>query len=191
MKHPTLNTLSFFFVFVGALLLLENFHLISSVSIYWPLVLVFIGAGFIGLFKTKSRNDLVLLWLGSFVISLGLFFMYFMLFGWGQMAFLWPFFFLIISFSFASVTFFTKHIRVFIYLTILFLLLFIGFYLVFSVSLSMWPILLVFFGLSVLGLNYSDNIGALELDRKDFLKWIKKQFFSLNRVVQRIRSRIS
>jgi uncharacterized membrane protein YjjB (DUF3815 family) len=45
--------------------------------------------------------------------------------------------------------------KVFLYFSLLFLALFCSLYLVFNVSLKLWPVSMIVFGLSLLGINLS------------------------------------
>ncbi len=145
-KRSSINVLAAVFVIAGVILTLENAGVVSGIARLWPLLLVVLGIGFLGLFNQKGRNDLVLAWLGTFFVGLGTLFGYLNYAGWVHITTLWPVFLALVGGSFAVLSFFSSN-RVFVWSAVLFVSLFIVFHLVFSVSLSLWPLSLVIFGL--------------------------------------------
>jgi hypothetical protein len=139
-------------IIVGSLILLENFQIIRGISIHWPIFLLITGGGFVLLFFQRDHVDQVLLWLGSFIFILGVFFYYLNFTSWDRLSSLWPFFLGIIGFSFLSVGMFTRK-KIFAYFAIFFIALFIVFTLVYSVSIKLWPISFVVFGICLLILD--------------------------------------
>jgi hypothetical protein len=69
------------------------------------------------------------------------------------MARLWPLFLGIVGVCFLVTTILTRN-RIFLYISILFVALFGALWLVFSVSLRLWPLSLVVFGMSLLSINF-------------------------------------
>jgi hypothetical protein len=153
MKNRSLTGLSFFFISVGLLLTLENFGVIRGVSRHWPALILILGSGFILLFHQRRRQDAGLLWIGSFLVLLGMFFYHLNFSSWWKLAHQWPMFLAIVGLSFFSTYWFIRK-KIFIYMSIIFNSLFAGLYLVFGVALIMWPLSLIIFGLSLLGINY-------------------------------------
>jgi len=152
-KKRTIIFLATIFIIVGSLIILENFLVIRGISIHWPVFLLITGGGFVLLFFQRENNDQVLLWLGSFIFILGLFFYYLNFTSWSKLSTLWPFFLGIIGFSFLSVGMFTRE-KIFAYFAISFIALFIIFTLVFSVSKKLWPISFIVFGICLIILDY-------------------------------------
>lgn len=152
-KKRTIIFLATIFIIVGSLIMLENFHVIRGISIHWPVFLLITGCGFLLLFFQRDHIDQVLLWLGSFIFILGIFFYYLNYTSWDKLASLWPFFLGIIGFSFLSVGIFTRK-KIYAYFAISFIALFIIFTLVFSVSIKLWPISFVVFGICLIILDY-------------------------------------
>jgi hypothetical protein len=156
--RPSLNLLAGTFVAAGVILLLENLNLVSGISRLWPLLLMVVGLGFTILLFQRRRCDIVLIWLGSFNLLVGIFFLYLNFVGWGRMATLWPVFLLIVAISFLISSRYSRHRPIFASVAIVFGMLFASLYLVFGVSLSLWPFSLVAFGLSLLWINYADRL---------------------------------
>ena len=152
-SKKTIVFLGLLLIIVGTLITLENFMVIKKISIHWPVFLLIIGFGFIMLFFQRKRADLVLLWLGSFIFILGIFFYYLNFTSWSRLSSLWPIFLGIVGLSFLSIGLFSK-ILFFIYFALSFLALFAVFSLVFSISYKLWPMSFVIFGISLLLLDY-------------------------------------
>ena len=149
-------SLAMIFIIIGTLITLENFSIISGVSFHWPGLLLILGCGFTLLFFQREKVDPVLLWLGTFIMILGIFFYYLNFTSWASLATLWPVFLGIVGISFFTVGFFTRKITL-AYFGSAFIALFIIFFLVFGVSKKLWPMSLVVFGLSLLLLEYLHN----------------------------------
>jgi hypothetical protein len=145
--------LSAILIIVGMVLTLENFLIIKGLSNHWPVFLLITGSGFIMLFLQRKKNDLFLLWLGSFISILGIFFYYLNFTTWGVLSILWPVFLGIIGISFLSVWYFSR-LSLYAYFAISFTALFLALSLVFSVSSKLWPMTLVIVGLSLLILDH-------------------------------------
>lgn len=152
----TLTSLAIVFIIIGTLITLENFSIIGGVSFHWPGLLLILGCGFILLFFQHEKIDPVLLWLGTFIMILGLFFYYLNFTSWASLATLWPVFLGIVGLSFFTVAFFTQKF-ILAYFGSAFIALFIIFFLIFGVSKQLWPMSLVVFGLSLLLLEYLYN----------------------------------
>lgn len=151
--RSSLSTLAVLFVIAGVVLTLENFHVISGVSRHWPLLLLLAGAGFLLLFFKDMRFDPALIWIGSFLLPLGGFFYFLNFSSWKNIAHLWPLFLGIAGISFLATTAVTKS-RIFLYLSITLIMLFSALWLVATVSLRLWPLSFVIFGLSLLSINF-------------------------------------
>ncbi len=152
-KRGTLFFLAGIFVIVGILITLENFSIIRGISIHWPLFLLITGLGFMILFFQRNKTDLALLWIGSFVFILGIFFYYLNFTSWRRLSTLWPVYLGIVGFSFLSTGIYSKR-PIFGYFAVVFIALFIVFTSVFYVSQRLWPMSFVIFGASLLILEY-------------------------------------
>lgn|GEM_PF-511100 len=150
--NRSLTSIAVVFIIAGAVLTLENFNVIGGISSHWPLFILLTGSGFMLLYFKSKRGDAALIWIGSFLIPLGLLFYYLNFTSWTQMGRLWPLFLGIVGVSFLVTTIATRS-RIFLYISILFVALFGALWLVFSVSLRLWPLSLVVFGLSLLSIN--------------------------------------
>ena len=152
-NKPTLLFLAVIFIGVGFLLTLENLDLVDGLSVHWPLFVLIAGTGFVLLFYHRRKNDDFLVWLGSFMILLAVFFYYLNFTSWNQLSFLWPVFLGVVGFSFLAIGVIKKN-RLFGYVGIVFVGLFIVFTMVFTVSKHLWPTSFIVFGICLLIIEY-------------------------------------
>ena len=157
MPRPrTAQFLSPLLILIGVLITLENFQLVGAVSAHWPLLLIVLGIGFLMLFYQRQRSDAVLLWLGSFLTILAVFCYYLNFTAWSNLTWLWPFFLGIVGLSFLTLGIDTRK-PLYLYFAGVFIALFVILMLVFSVSVRLWPMTFVVFGLSLSVLEHSLN----------------------------------
>ena len=141
------------FILAGTVLTLENMNIISGASRLWPVFLFVVGAGFFILFFERGKNDLALSFLGTMLVLLAAFFLYLNFTSWKNMATMWPFFLGIAGGGFVTM-YLSSMERIFLFLSLGLIMLGGLFYLVFGVSIQLWPLSLVAFGLSLLLVNY-------------------------------------
>ena len=141
--------LSLLLILAGVALTLENVGIIIGASKLWPAFLLILGAGFIILFFEHQRRELSLIFLGITITLLSLFFFYFNFTTWSYMATMWPIFLGIAGAGFLAMYISGRH-RLFLFLAVALIMLAVVFFLVFGISLQLWPLSLVAFGVSLL-----------------------------------------
>jgi len=152
-EKKTLGVLAFVFIFVGLLLTLENLKIIPGISVHWPVFLFVVGIGFGIMFFQQKKKDAFLIWISSLLVLLGIFFYYLNFTSWIRLATLWTIFLGIVGLSFLSAGIFVKN-KLLLSLAVLFITLFLALYLVFTISLKLWPLSFVVFGISLLIIDY-------------------------------------
>ena len=140
-------------IIAGLILTLENTGFIKGASKLWPLFPLAAGGGFLLLYFEYKRTDIALLFLGTVLILLSVFFLFLNYTAWSLTATLWPLFLGIAGAGFLPM-YFSSRVRLFLFLAIGLILLAGVFYLVFGVSLALWPLSLVAFGASLLFVNH-------------------------------------
>ncbi len=154
MQHTrTLLFLAVTLMAVGTVLTLENLGLVGGVSRHWPVFALMLGGGFLLLYKNRMETDAALLWLGTFILSAGLFFYFLNFTSWRLLGRLWPVFLGLVGLSFLAVGL-ARGIRMFNLFAVAFIGLFLTFTMVFAVSLKLWPVSLVVFGGALLIIEY-------------------------------------
>ncbi len=133
-------------VITGFLLLFESFGYLNGISRLWPVFSLIIGIGLIMLFK--NQEDTGLLWLGSLMIMLSLFFFYLNFTSWKQLARLWPVFIAVFGLAFLFCYFINKN-RAVLMASLFTILLSIAFILIFSLSVKLWPVSLIIAGIFI------------------------------------------
>ncbi|MFA5793958.1 MAG: hypothetical protein WC980_02640 [Candidatus Brocadiia bacterium] len=145
------------FIIAGLVLVLENYSLLSGISKFWPALILITGSGFVLLFFSRQRRDAALIWLGSFMILLSIFFLCLNNTSWTVLSYLWPVFLGIVGMSFFMTSVFAKG-KVHIYMAISFITVFLVLYFVFTISYKLWPMSLVLFGISLLVIDYFNKM---------------------------------
>jgi uncharacterized membrane protein HdeD (DUF308 family) len=156
--------LSVILILAGAIITIENFHIINGISRHWPVLLIILGTGFIILFFQRLQQDTAMIWLGSFIAMLGILFYYLNYAGWRNLGHAWPVFLAIVGLSFSMVSIF-KRKRVYILSSLAFITLFLIFFLVFTISSKFWPLSLLLLGVDLLLIEYF-NKKVIEKERK-------------------------
>ncbi|MBN2384321.1 hypothetical protein JXQ70_15700 [bacterium] len=159
--HKTFTPLGLTCILVGGLLILENYGLIPSISMWWPLFPFLVGLGMVRLFNDRGQQDLTLIGMATYLIAVSLFFFYLNWTNWIQLKELWPVFVGLLGLSFLAVFYFSRGkgsgrkliIVLSIFLMILSLLLFI----IFKVDARLWPLALVLFGISIILILLGDQ----------------------------------
>jgi len=149
--------LSVILIIAGIVVTLENFSFLNGISRHWPALMLILGTGFSLLFFQKQRKDQVLIWLGTFTGSLGLFFYYLNFTSWKSLSQDWPVFLLIVGISFIPVAAFKKKM-IYVLSSLSFITLFLIFFLVFTVSAKLWPLSFLFLGVDLLIIEYVNKI---------------------------------
>ena len=152
-KIRSVFVLAIIFVVAGAVLTLENVGYLKGASRLWPLFPGVVGAGFLFIYFERNKSDHALMFLGTVLAFLAMFFFYLNFTTWRQIATLWPVFLGIMGMGFLSI-YLTSRIRLFLFLALSLMLIAAVFYLVFGVSLALWPLSLVAFGASLLIVNH-------------------------------------
>lgn len=153
MQHTkTLLFLAVILMAVGAILTLENLGLVAGASKHWPMFLLILGGGFLLLYRSRQSGDAALLWLGTFILSLGVFFYYLNFSSWRLLGRLWPVFLGLVGVSFLSLAAAGRS-RLFGAFAVAFIGLFLVFTMVFAVSLKLWPVSFLVFGAALLSLE--------------------------------------
>ncbi|MGA2506152.1 MAG: hypothetical protein ABSF80_01580 [Chitinispirillaceae bacterium] len=145
--------LALVFIAAGTALTLENIGVVRGASKLWPGFVLILGAGFLILFFDRRKNDLALLFLGTIISLLGVFFFFLNYTAWSKMATLWPVFLGIAGAGFLAM-YLVSRARLFLFLFVALTMLAGVFYLVFGISLILWPLSLVAFGASLLVVNH-------------------------------------
>ena len=156
-KTTSFNYLAITLIVIGIIFLLENLGFISGAWIFWPLLPLIIGAGFCLLYLRK-RKDIFLLGTGCFITLNSIFFFYLNFTSWASLAFLWPVFIMILGVTFIF-CFVASRSRVLMYLATILIAIGASFIIIFVVSTRLWPISLIFAGISFIIIDFFNRRG--------------------------------
>ncbi len=148
-------------IITGIVVTLENFMFLNGISRHWPALLLVLGTGFTLLYFQKQKQDQVLIWLGTFILLLGLFFYYLNFSTWKSLSNEWPVFLLIIGISFIPVAASRKKM-IYVLSSLSFITLFLIFFMVFKVSAKLWPLSFLFLGADLLIIEYVNRINKIK-----------------------------
>ncbi len=148
------GVLAFVLIFSGIALLLESFGFLAGISNLWPIFPLIIGIGLLMLFQ--AQKDIGLLWLGSFLMIISIFFFYLNFTSWTQLTRLWPAFIAIFGMSFLICYFFNKS-RIFLVVSLFALFLSTTFVVIFGLSPKLWPVSLIIAGLFIYAIALFDR----------------------------------
>lgn len=152
-KKRSLVVLASLFILAGIVFMLENFNIVQGISKLWPVFVLLAGIGFLLLFFKRQKKDPALICIGTFLVLLSPLFFYLNFTSWRSLVYLWPLFIGISGGGFL-VTGLTFKNKVYTYLAIALITGFFATYVMFSVALKLWPISLIFFGISLLIVDY-------------------------------------
>jgi hypothetical protein len=137
-------------VIVGFLIALDVLYDFAIISKLWPVFVIFLGAGFLGIFFKRGKREPAYLGIGIYLLAFSLLAFYCNFTSWALLARLWPLFILILGLVFIML-FFLSERR---YINILFGLILVSlsavFLLVFSLGGQYWWSVFILTGLSIL-----------------------------------------
>jgi hypothetical protein len=148
-------------IITGIVVTLENFRFLNGISRHWPALLLILGLGFTLLYFQRQKQDQVLIWLGTFIGLLGLFFYYLNFTTWKSLSHDWPVFLLIIGISFIPVAA-SRRKMIYVLSSLSFITLFLIFFMVFKVSAKLWPLSFLFLGADLLIIEYINRINNIK-----------------------------
>jgi hypothetical protein len=135
---------------IGALLAIDAYANVSFAYKLWPLLVVIMGTGFIGIHIRRGRNESLYVGVGTFLCGFGLLALYCSFTSWAAMGILWPLFIAFFGIS-LCVGYFAGARRPYTLLAgLLFLLISATFLLVFSSYRNLWWIVFFMAGPSFL-----------------------------------------
>jgi hypothetical protein len=134
---------------IGALLGVDSMWHLAFFYKLWPVIITILGAGFIGIFRTRGRKEAMYLTVGIFLICFSGLAQYCVFTWWSRLATLWPLF---VTFSGIAMIFayhFCQKKKNRLLVGLLLVSLSIVFFFVFSISAGLWWTAFLLVGASV------------------------------------------
>jgi hypothetical protein len=148
-RRKSFNVLAGISIFIGALLLLQNYNVIPNINKLWPIFSLFLGWGLGILYFKRGRKDQIALGMGVFLICFSIMAFYYNFTSWVAISGTWPLFLGFAGISFLVVAYFANSHPIVILIGVFLCFLCFVFILVFTVDLRLWPISLVLFGICI------------------------------------------
>lgn len=145
--HRRLATL---LILTGILIAISSYFQSSLVYKFWPVFPLMLSTGFLGIFFKRKKKEAAFLSIGVYLLCFSFLAFYLNFTSWGQLAFLWPLFILFLSLVFFSVYGFCEKRGLYLFTALILLSTALLFFILFHISTSLWWLVLIFLGLSIL-----------------------------------------
>ena len=133
---------------IGIILAVDTFSSLSFLYKLWPLLIVMLGIGFIGIYIRRSRREAAYIGVGTYLIGFSGVALYCNLTSWTALSSIWPLFIGLFGISCVLGYFFGRRSPALILTGLLFVSLSTVFFFVFEYSSSLWWTVFVFSGIS-------------------------------------------
>jgi hypothetical protein len=135
---------------IGVLLAIDAYFEIAFLFKLWPILIAILGAGFVGIYKSRSRREPMYIGAGAYLIQFSGLALYFSLTSWSESASLWPLFIAFAGVAFLFAYFFGRRQSLTLLLGLLFISISVVFIFVFALSAQLWWTVFVLTGASFL-----------------------------------------
>jgi hypothetical protein len=149
-ENITYKRFAYLLIIIGLLLAADSYWNISLFLSLWPLLVLMLGTGFIGIFTKKKRRGFTYLVIGIYLVLFTGLALYCNFTSWGLLAQYWPIFITFLGIVFISIFIYKKTSRIMLFLGLLLIFLSLYFFLIFSIGSNAWWTIFVLVGLSIL-----------------------------------------
>ena len=146
----TTKRLALYLILIGLLFSVDYFLGFSIAYKLWPILILNLGIGFIGIFTKLNTREPLYLVVGEYLILFSFLALYCNFTTWGILAHMWPLFILFFGCVLITQFFFLNKNRFVLFLGLLLSFLSIFFFLVFSFGGQYWWSIFILIGLSIL-----------------------------------------
>jgi hypothetical protein len=153
LENTTYRRLGLLLILVGLLCAAATYLGLPVVFKLWPLLVLGLGVGFIGIFVGRRARGAAYLALGEYLILFAGLALYCNFTSWRNLGHLWPAFIAFLGVVFATLLVFRRRNRFLLFLSLLFVLVSASLFIIFSFGGQYWWSALVLVGLSVLVLG--------------------------------------
>lgn len=150
LENTTYRRLGVLLIFVGLLCAAASHFGLPVVYKLWPLLVLSLGLGFVGIFAKRRARGALYLALGEYLILFSILALYCNFTSWGNLRHLWPVFIAFLGVVFGTLLVFRRRNRLLLFLALSFVLVSASLLLIFSFGSQYWWSILVLVGLSVL-----------------------------------------
>lgn len=149
-ENKTYKRLAIFLIIIGLLFAVDSFLKVSVFYKLWPVVILILGIGLVGIFvKRKASGDIFLV-AGEYLICFSGLAFFCNFTSWRNMSQIWPLFIVFLGIVFVTLFLLHSKRRFLLLLGLLHFSLSIFFFLIFSLSSQFWWTIFILVGLSIL-----------------------------------------
>lgn len=141
----------------GFLIALTQYFESSILYKLWPLIPLIMSKGFITMFILRKKREPTFISVGVYLCCFSILAFYLNYTDWSQLSFLWPLFILFLSIVFFILFFFCEKRTLYLFMALVFLSITLSFFLLFQLSVSLWWMILIFLGISIIISEGIDN----------------------------------
>lgn len=134
----------------GILVACTHYFKISFIYKLWPTIPLIMSSGFITMFALRKKQETAFLSVGIYVSCFAILALYLNFSGWHQLSFLWPLFILFLSMVYFCLFAFCEKRVLYLFMGLFLLSVTLSFFLLFHLSASLWWMIFIFLGLSIL-----------------------------------------
>ena len=146
----TYTRFAFLLIITGMLLSIDTFLGTPVVYKLWPLLLMILSIGFIGIFIRRNKREPVFLGLGVYILCFTGIALFCNFTSWSFLKHLWPLYITFLGISFLVVFLFSRKKYALLLIGLLLLSLSAVFFVVFSLGSQYWWTIFILIGLSIL-----------------------------------------
>ncbi|MFC1539818.1 hypothetical protein ACFL6H_10375, partial [Candidatus Latescibacterota bacterium] len=136
-------------IVIGILLAVDSFLGLSIIYKLWPVLILILGTGFIGIFVKRKARDTLFLVVGEYLILFSVLALYCNFTSWKNLAQMWPLFIIFFGIVFITLFFLSHKNRFILFFGLVLTFLSIFFIIVFSFGGQYWWLIFIFIGLSI------------------------------------------
>lgn len=149
-ENITYKRLAYLLILIGLLLALDSYWKVPLFLSLWPLLVLMLGVGFIGIFLKQKRRGFTYFVIGIYLILFTMLALYCNFTSWGILSKYWPIFITFLGIVFLSIFVYNKTSRAMLFLGLLLIFLSLYFFLIFSIGSNAWWTIFVLVGLSII-----------------------------------------
>ena len=149
LENTTYNRFALLLIVIGILLAIDSFFHVSVFLKLWPLLVLVLGVGFIGIFNKQRKRGFTYLVIGIYLILFTILALFCNFTSWSMLAIYWPIFITFLGIVFIATYFYRKTSRATLFIGVVLIILSVYFFLIFSIESDLWWSIFILVGLSI------------------------------------------
>ncbi len=149
-ENITYKRLAYILILIGLLLAFDSYMGVSIFLNLWPVLVLVLGIGFIGIYSKGRRRGFTYLVIGIYLILFTLLALYCNFTSWALISILWPIFITFLGIVFITIFIYKKTSRAMLFLGMLMVFLSLYFFVIFSIGSNAWWSIFMLVGLCIL-----------------------------------------